>query len=259
MPSAPEIYEALVDTYRKNKKAVLATITAIQGSVPQEVGAMMLFHSDMVIGTIGGGKLEYEVTHEMHELLGRYFAPYKKKFHLTKEDFGMECGGEVEIFLQPVGRWFTCHIFGAGHICLELYPLLEKMDFSLQIYDNRKDYALERPFPVKIIDYNIIPEQVEIQPEDCVIIITHSHKYDELCLKSCLHFETEYLGMIGSKSKVSEIFQRLDREGFSKEKLKKVDSPIGIPIPSHTPVEVAVSIAARMVEVKNRLLKEQAK
>ncbi len=256
MNSAPEIYEAILQTYKDKKRAVLAMMTEANGSVPQKTGSMMLLQKDQVTGTIGGGKIEFEVTKEMQGLLGKYFSPYKKRFHLTKENFGMQCGGNAEIFFQPVGAWFTCHIFGAGHICQELQPILKKMDFTLNIYDNREQYARERSFPVEVIDYNKISQKMNIQPLDCVVIITHSHAHDEICLKNCLQFSPAYLGMIGSKNKVKEIFQRLEKEGYPAEKLNKVDSPIGIPLPSRTPIEVAISIAARLIEIKDNMQKE---
>ncbi len=252
MNSAQEIYKALLQTYKENEKGILAIMTGTEGSVPQKTGSMMFMRKKEVLGTIGGGKIEYEVRQEMEERLSQHFPPYKKVFQLTRNKFGMQCGGKAEVFFQPVGNWFTCHIFGAGHICEELRPLLSKMDISLRIYDNRHEYAAKRPFPVQVIDYHTIAETVSIRPQDCVVIITHSHEHDEICLKNCLPFQPAYLGMIGSKNKVKEIFERLEKKGIPGDELEKVDSPIGIPLPSRTPVEVAISIAARFVELKNK-------
>ncbi len=149
----------------------------------------------------------------------------------------------------------TVHIFGAGHVCYALSELLRKLGFYIIIYDDRKDFVMMNnniyAHEKFVINYRTINEQIEGKEEDYYLIMTHSHLNDAEVLAQLINKTHKYLGMMGSPSKVKEIYGQLEDEGIPKEKLLKVNAPIGIPINSKTADEIAVSIAAELIKVRN--------
>lgn len=242
-----EVFNQIYKLQENGKKGILATLVSIFGSVPQNAGSKLLLTENGLFGTIGGGELEYETEKMMKDAIAKPFRPRIIEVELTEEGNGMQCGGSASLFLEPVGSWQRCFIFGAGHVCQQLYPLLQKLDFQCMVYDNRKDYCRALDIPVEHIEYEKIAETLDIGPYDYVIIITHSHDLDAVCLEQTLNSDPYYLGMIGSQLKSSETKNILINKGFSKEKIEGVHSPIGIKMPSKTPIEIAVSIAGELI------------
>ena len=158
-------------------------------------------------------------------------------------------------YREQLGLPDAIYIFGGGHVGLAVSKLFRMLNFQVHIFDNRKNlntltengFAHEK----KVINYleagSYVPEGYNVY----VIIVSFAHKSDEQLLKQMLHKKIKYLGMMGSEKKVATIFENLQHEGFDPALLKKVHSPIGIPIKSETPEEIAVSIAAQIIDVKN--------
>ncbi len=155
---------------------------------------------------------------------------------------------------QP-GLRNTLYIFGAGHVSLALSKLAKEIGFDVMVFDNRKNintfdeniYADQK----KIIDYSESAQYIPDGNNIYVAIMTFAHKSDTVVLKQLLNKKVKYLGMMGSELKVESVFETLQNEGISKELLSRIDSPIGLPINSITPAEIAVSIIAKIIAVKN--------
>lgn len=160
------------------------------------------------------------------------------------------------VYEEMVGMKETLYIFGGGHVSLELCKIMQMLDFRIIVLDNRdalstlekNSYAHKK----EVIDYKKAGEHVTESDNTYVVIMTVAHKHDLLVLKQMLRKNLKYLGMMGSKGKIGVIFDILKGEGFTEEEIKKVDMPIGVPIKSKTPAEISVSIAARIVDVRNR-------
>lgn len=158
-------------------------------------------------------------------------------------------------FTESLGLTDTFFIFGAGHVSVPLSRILRMLDFRVVVFDDRKEvstftlnsYAHDK----QIIDYNNIDKLVPEGQNSYVAIMSNGHKSDWLIIRQLLPKKLKYLGMIGSKSKVQAIFKSLTDEGFSDKDFARVDSPIGIPINSQTPAEIAVSIAAKIIQVRS--------
>ncbi|MGN0905788.1 MAG: XdhC family protein [Bullifex sp.] len=152
-------------------------------------------------------------------------------------------------------------LFGAGHVGKALYRLACLQDINVTVMDSRDEILIPEDFPgadlIKV-DYNDLSSlKLDVyNPYFC--IFTHGHSGDKACLEWCLHQDSEYVGMIGSKGKVKATFEKLINEGYTEEQLSKVHSPIGIKIGGDTPAEIAVSIMAEIIQVysskKNRSL-----
>lgn len=148
------------------------------------------------------------------------------------------------------------YIFGAGHVSVAVSMLFQQLGFHITVFDNRdkqlttfkhNSYANSK----KIIDYNKSAEYVPDGNNIYVVIMTFACKSDGKVLKHLAGKKIKYLGMMGSQKKVDTVFKKLKVKGISKENLNFVDSPIGLPINSQTPMEIAVSLAAKVIRVKN--------
>jgi xanthine dehydrogenase accessory factor len=147
------------------------------------------------------------------------------------------------------------YIFGAGHVGFALSDIACKLGFVVHIFDNRKkintleanDFAKYK----SVIDYKESAINVPDGQNTYAVIMTFGHKSDELVLRQLLNKDIRYLGMMGSDKKVNAIFQNLKNEGCDPALIKKVYAPIGIEIPSQTPYEIAISVVAEMIKVKN--------
>ena len=159
------------------------------------------------------------------------------------------------LYVEEVGFKEHLVIFGAGHVSLELSKLFIGLDFHISLYDNRNanlstfknnTYAHQR----KIINYNDVA--AHIPDKVYAVIMTFAHKDDSKILEQLLGKNLKYLGMMGSPEKVKTIFEELLKKEVPAKLLETVDAPIGLPINSHTPAEISISIAAKIISIKNR-------
>lgn len=158
-------------------------------------------------------------------------------------------------YKEQVGLKDTVYIFGAGHISLPLSQILRMLEFRVVVYDNRNDLSTYTAntfaHQKQIIDYHNIAGLVPESQNNYVAIMSFGHKFDQIILKQLLPKKLKYLGMIGSKNKVQSIYDSLRESGFTDSDFTRVDSPIGISIKSQTPAEIAISIAAKIIQVRN--------
>lgn len=258
------------DLIEKGEDFVIAKVVDTQGSTPRKKGACLLMRKDgSRIGTVGGGKLEAEV-----EKICRATFETKESqiyhFRLKPEDqqgLDMRCGGDADVsveyidagtperFIEDFDVLATAYIFGAGHVGLALEPILRYVNFSTIVIDDRPDFANRERFPdadeVKVIDsfLDAYPG-METDENSYVVIVTRGHAGDYDVLKQTLKKTTAYVGMIGSKNKVREVYRMLAKDGFTQEQLDRVYSPIGTSIFAETPEEIAISIAGEMIKVR---------
>lgn len=260
--------QALAFGLEKHETIALVTIIEAKGSVPQEIGAKMLVSDEgRFFGTVGGGTIEYLAINAAKRCIEDK-KPELIKYLLNEDgEFTnkevvktkMLCGGEASIFIDIIGITDQIFIFGGGHIAQKLTPLLHDLGFSVVIIENRPEFAKKE---LSGADKYIVANSeeikgIEIPKNSYIVVITHSHSIDEEIVFQLLNrYKNDqpwkYLGMIGSKNKVKEIFERLQRKGIDKALLETVHAPIGISLgKTHTPIEIAISIVAEIIEVKN--------
>jgi xanthine dehydrogenase accessory factor len=158
-------------------------------------------------------------------------------------------------FIQAVGAQGNAYVFGAGHCGEKLAPVLSALGFYTVIVDDRPEFANDERFPTA--DRIVVPESFEgvvstlpIDEDSYVVIVTRGHSHDRSVLAQALGTRARYLGMIGSKNKVAETLRILGEQGFSATDLERVHAPIGLSIGAETPEEIAISIAAQLVQVR---------
>ncbi len=161
------------------------------------------------------------------------------------------------IYKEVLGYKHIVCIVGGGHVGLALSKQMKILEYTVKIYDNRpnldtleaNDYADEK----HIINFEKVDEYIPDGKNIYIVIASFSHTHDKKILTKLLNKKVAYIGMMGSKNKVKEIFSNLIEKGYSKEQLKKISAPIGVVIKSKTPEEIAVSIAAEIIKTKNTI------
>ena len=250
-----DIYQEIVKLTAEGEEAALVTIVSTSGSTPREEGAKMLVKADgSILGTIGGGSLEARVCDEALEVI-RKGKPKQLHFRLKEgEEPGMICGGDLEVFIEPILSSPTLYIFGGGHISLPLAKMGKLLGFKIAVIDDRAAFANPQRFPEAELtlaeDFNKAFPKLKIDKSSYIVIVTREHQYDELVLEWALGTQAKYIGMIGSRTKNKAIFSHLLARGVSQELLDKVHAPIGLEIHAQTPEEIAISILAEMVKVR---------
>lgn len=148
-------------------------------------------------------------------------------------------------------------VFGGGHISKPVTEFSSKVGFSVTVIDDRPSFANKARFPeadrVICESFEKSIELLDLKDSDYVVIVTRGHKQDGIVLRQVLKYELNYVGMIGSKRRVKAMMDELLHEGYSKEKLDSVNSPIGIDIKAITPEEIAISIVGQLIEYKNKI------
>ena len=158
-------------------------------------------------------------------------------------------------YLEPVGEGPCLYVFGGGHVSVPMSQVFRMLGFRVVVLDDREglntmesnNFAHEK----RLVDYRRAGDLFAGDGQTYVVIMTVSHATDQLILGQMLGKPLKYLGMIGSRKKVQKIFDTLRAKGASDEQLKKVDSPMGLQINSQTPEEIVISIAAKVIQVKN--------
>lgn len=254
MPRPMDVYEELVELRRAGQKCAVATIVEVAGSIPSFQSAKMLIREDgTMVGTIGGGCTEAEVWQAARDVMDTE-TPRMLQFHLGQDaayDNGLICGGQLNVYVEPVLPIPRALIFGAGHISKSLSKVATLAGFATTVIDNRETYANQERFPeaaeVIAAEYEEVFPQLPANDSTYVIIVTRGHRDDMRVLRWAVSQPLRYIGMIGSKRKTIEVAKHLRREGIAAESLAGVHAPMGLDIGAVTPEEIAVAVVAEMI------------
>lgn len=257
-------FEAFAAEFLELKKIqkdfVVVTITNTRGSAPQDLGARMIVTSDgLHFGTIGGGKVENHCLEFARDLLGTTETKTAKTWNLQK-DIGMTCGGEVSFLFENESATSVWNIviFGAGHVSQQLTRTLLNLNCQLTVIDNREEWLAKLPKhpKLKIIHNTSMQDEVKSLPENSYVVsMTMGHAKDVPILKEALlNKKFPFLGVIGSKSKRNAMTKELVEMGVSHSLLDRLICPIGEPIGTNDPAEIAISITAQLLKYRDKSL-----
>jgi xanthine dehydrogenase accessory factor len=157
-------------------------------------------------------------------------------------------------FREPLRSQPRVAIVGAGHVSLALSRLMEQLGFRVEIYDDRpwlNTWHANTFAQRTVVEHARIAEHLPEDPELFVVLASFGYRTDDIVLRQLVRNRYRYIGMLGSAEKVRVMFEAMRRDGFTEEELARVHAPIGLPIHSKTPEEIAVSIAAEIIRVKN--------
>ena len=231
----------------------VATIIHTEGSSPGKSGSKMIVFPDRRTEfTVGGGALEEIVKKRAYVALKKG-KNTKFTVKLDQENGSMACGGEAEVFIEVFYAPGELLIFGGGHIALALASYMDILGIPYSVYDNRPEYSSSERFPgagsARIVEYEKLAQDIDVPAGSYCVIITHGHMGDKAVLSGLLHTDAKYLGMIGSKDKVSLVFDELEKEGMPVD-MDRIYSPIGLDIGGDSPAEIALSIVAEIMTVR---------
>jgi xanthine dehydrogenase accessory factor len=251
-----EIYQELANIAASGERAVLATVISSSGSVPRKAGTKMLIKGDgTLVGSIGGGNVEQAVQEKAPDVM-KSGEPQMMHFDLTGkgEEAWMICGGQLDVFLEPILPAETLYLFGAGHLSQSTAAVAKMVGFRVVVIDPRPEYNNNDRFPgadsLVVEEYDNAFSKLNVDENSYIVIYTPGHVSDEKCLRFAIGTTAMYVGMIGSKKKVKEIKDRLRKKGVSQQQLDEVRAPIGLEINAQTPEEIAVSILAEITKVR---------
>jgi xanthine dehydrogenase accessory factor len=244
-----------LEEIEKGKEIAIATITKAEGSTPRNVGAIMAVMADgSIYGTIGGGSLEKRVIELCLEAIEEG-SSRSVNLPLNKEGIEMICGGEVDVFIDVYKNKPKLLIAGGGHVGYALYNMASLLDFNIVIFEDREEFLTRERFPkAHELVLGKIDENLASYPIDnntYIVIVTRGHQYDEESLQAVINSNAKYIGVMGSKRKVVTMMNNLKDKGISEEDINKVYSPIGLKISDGSPEEIAISIMAEILIVKN--------
>jgi xanthine dehydrogenase accessory factor len=159
------------------------------------------------------------------------------------------------LYVRPIAPAEKLYIFGCGHCGQKLAAVAEIAGFSTVVVDDRTEFANAERFPgadriVVPPSFDVAFDGLPIDEDSYVVIMTRGHSHDRTVLALALRTPAGYIGMIGSKKKVTETFHALQSEGFRADDISRVHAPIGLQIGSETPEEIAVSIVAQLIQVR---------
>lgn len=253
-------FEAFCRLWQEGETFVSVTVVEARGSVPQDPGSTLLVTKDgWIAGTVGGGRVEKKALEEALRLITVPGSPPTQlvEWNLQK-DVGMTCGGVMWLYFQVYQqRSWEIVLFGAGHVAQALSRLLVQLDCRLTCYDTRREWLDRLPSSPRLraVEVEDMPAQVKSLPKDAfVLLMTMGHATDAPILIEILkHHQPPYLGVIGSAAKARRLHKDLLENGLPEECGKQFFCPVGLPLGSNQPTEIAVSITAQLLQERDAL------
>jgi len=253
-----EVFAAVTDALERGEAAALVTIVSTTGSTPQRVGAKMLVFGDgRIVGTIGGGCYENDAFWKAKDAIASR-KPQLVHYELD-DDFaqetGLVCGGQMDVYIEPIEPSPELYIIGAGHVGFHLARVAHEVGFRVHVVDDREKFANGERFPnaaeIVVEDVPAWIARTTLPAHAYAVIVTRGHTNDLEALRALAPRDLRYLGLIGSRAKVARIYEQLVEDKMTPEQLKHVHAPIGLDIGAVTPQEIAVSILAELIAVKH--------
>lgn len=248
-----DIYREIARMHGAGVAGVVATVVSVGGSTPRSPGAKMIVYEDgRTLGSVGGGAVEAETIERALSHIGSG-EPEVLSFDLD-EDVGMACGGTMEIFLEPITAGPLVLVVGGGHVGLAVATLAKQSGFRVTVVDDRADIVTEERFPSAdrrlVGGTELLGDELVVDGSSFVVVVTRGHRYDKEWVEALAGHDPKYIGMIGSEKKVRATLEELAAGGVPEHVLSSMHAPIGVDIGAETPEEIAVSIVAEMIAVK---------
>ena len=251
------IHEAAGKVLRNHESAVLCTVVRSEGSTPRHVGSSMLVFPDgHFIGTIGGGDLEHRVLDEAWMALAEG-QPRLLHYNLADPNRGDPgvCGGQVEVFVEPLLPSPTIVVIGAGHVGKAVAHLAKWLQFRVVVSDDRAEFCNIETIPdadaFHVCAMEELPERLKIDPRTYLVLTTRGSSVDAAGLPALLDTPAAYIGVIGSKRRWATTVKDLEARGITSTQVARVHSPMGLELQAETPEEIAVSILAEVLMVRD--------
>lgn len=249
--SGCEVLEAILQTIDHGQTAVIASLLPEVGPnrnpvLPQR-RKILIQHDGALIGTTGSEQLDTAILELARPKLGQPF--------LNTCDLNLIPPDPSRVFLETLLPTPTAYLFGGGHISFHLANILHFIGFDYVVIDDRPEFLTHERFPKA---KNLVCQSFEhlfdalplIPHASYLIIVTRGHKSDQVVLMQALRTEAAYIGMIGSRRKIHLLFEHFRAQGIPQTTLERIHAPIGLEIGADTPEEIAISIAAELIQIR---------
>jgi xanthine dehydrogenase accessory factor len=250
------IFQALNEIEKNHQSAALCTVTKSEGSTPRHVGSKMLVYPDgNFIGTVGGGDLEHRVLDEAWMAIsdGQSRLLHYNMADPSRGDPGV-CGGQVEVFVEPILPPALLVVIGAGHVGKAVVHLAKWLGFRVAVCDDRAEFCTPEATPgadsYHPVTMEKLPELITIDKRTSLILTTRGSSVDAAGMVPLLDSAAGYIGVIGSRRRWATTVKALKEKGVSEEKIARVHSPMGLELQAETPEEIAISILAEVMMLK---------
>ena len=251
------IYSAILEAQASGASAALCTVIKSSGSVPRHSTSKMLVFADgKFAGTVGGGAMEQRTIEEA-KAVARSGQAKIVEYNLVDPKQGDPgvCGGTVEIFIEPINPPPSVIIIGAGHVGKATTHLAKWLGFRVVVMDDRAEFVTPDWIP-DADDYlpGAVLDQLSnarLNAQSYIVAVTRGYNIDVGILPTLLDYDVAYIGVIGSRRRWTQALRELREKGMAEEKLARVHAPIGLELNAETPEEIAVSIMAEIVMIRN--------
>lgn len=253
------IHEQLNELLFSNTPFVMVSLVDVVGSSPQDIGSKMLVTKEGLHGgTVGGGKVEFKAINEAKALLENGLSTKSFVTWNLKQDVGMTCGGIVRLYFEAFHtKTWKIAVFGAGHVANALIPLLLSLECQIRCFDTRQVWLDKLPRSPKLSlthTQDMVSEVKHINSDTFVLLMTMGHSTDLPILLEILRTKQfPYLGVIGSNAKAARIKKDIEEAGLPSSCKEAFYCPIGLDIGNNHPQEIAISVAAQLIQVRDQI------
>ncbi|MDH5508043.1 MAG: XdhC family protein [Anaerolineae bacterium] len=251
------ILKELAAVQARGGSAALCTIIKSSGSTPRHIGSKMIVYPDgQTQGSVGGGEMESRVIEQALQVL-QTGKPCLLEYSLTDPQRGDPgvCGGQLEVFVEPVTPLPTVVVVGAGHVGRAVVHLAKWLGYHVIVSDDRPEFCSPQAAPgadqYLPVPLSELPQQINITPQTHLVLSTRNMKVDIDGLPALLETPAGYIGIIGSHRRWQTARKKLEKAGVPAAKLNRVASPMGLELNAETPEEIALSILAEIVMLRN--------
>jgi xanthine dehydrogenase accessory factor len=251
------IFQLLAQAEERGEAVALCTVIASAGSTPRRAGSKMLVYANGdIAGTVGGGLLEERVRLAALEAL-KDGKPVRENYSMTDPSRGDPgvCGGQVDVYIEPILPPPTLVVIGLGHVGKAVAHLAKWTGFRVAVSDDRTEFCNPQALPDADAYYPLemsqLPQSLTITPRTYLVLTTRGSNVDVAGLPALLTTPAAYIGVIGSRRRWAETCKQLKQAGVSEESLLRVRSPLGLEIQAETPEEIAISILAEILMLRD--------
>jgi xanthine dehydrogenase accessory factor len=252
-----DIYQSIAELEKDGKSGAVCTIVQSQGSTPRHVGSKMLVYPDgHFTGTVGGGEVESRVIQEALEAL-KDGKPRLLSYNMVdpkRGDPGI-CGGQLEVFVEPIQPQPVVVVIGGGHVGRAVAHLARWLGFRVALSDDRPEFCTPEANPDAQDFYPVpmaeLPSVMAINPQTFLVLTTRGAPVDIAGLPALLKVDAGYLGIIGSKRRWLTTKSALLDQGIPEDVIARIHAPVGLELNAETPEEIAVSILAEIILLRN--------
>jgi xanthine dehydrogenase accessory factor len=251
------IYQTILDARRQGRPLALATVVRAQGSVPRRAASKMLIFADgRTVGTVGGGEIEARAIEVGQEALRDGQARLETlSLSGPGQDAVGVCGGQVEVFIEPILAPPTVLVLGCGHVGQAVAHLARWLGFRVAVSDDREELCTPEHAPGADLylpgEVAAVLSHTPIDGQTYVVALMRSYTCDVAALPILLETEAAYIGVIGSRRRWASAVKELEALGIEERALERVHTPIGLDLGAETPEEIALSIMAEIMALRN--------